>query len=63
MHTYNPVRARNIALEMATAQADAGRTLTKKEFASLLGISEEKVEQHAPKAGEIYSQLERGMAA
>ncbi|RKD61685.1 hypothetical protein [Rhizobium sp. WW_1] len=52
---YNPVRARNIAREMAEAARERGESLTKGEFLRL-GFTEEQITRHAHDASVLYAQ-------
>ena len=62
MNTYNPVTTRSIAIEMANAQREAGRSLTKAEHMSELGLTEEQVNSHANEAARLFAQSERRAA-
>ncbi|KQS74049.1 hypothetical protein ASG25_21490 [Rhizobium sp. Leaf384] len=62
MNTYNPVTTRHVAAEMATAQREAGRSLTKNELMSELGLTEEQVTTHANEAARLFANSERRAA-
>lgn len=62
MNTYNPVTIRHFAAEMANAQREAGRSLTKAELMSELGLTEEQVIANANEAARLFAQSERRAA-
>lgn len=59
---YNPVRARDIAFEMASLQRDRGYSLTREDFRKE-GFSDEQITKFATDAGVLYARMERGIAA
>jgi hypothetical protein len=62
MNTYNPVTTRHVAAEMANAQREAGRSLTKAELMSELGLTDEQVTSSAGEASRLFARSERRAA-
>jgi hypothetical protein len=60
--TYNPVRARNIAKEMADLARERGEGLTKDEYLRF-GFTEEQINRHAHDASVLYAQSLNRVAA
>lgn len=57
MKPYNPVKARNIPLELAQIQRERGSALTRSEFKAL-GYSDDQLsESNVLKAAETYARL------
>ena len=57
MNPYNPVKARNIPLELAQIQRERGSALTRAEFKAL-GYSDDQLsESNIVKAAEAYARL------
>ncbi|MGV1791023.1 hypothetical protein [Rhizobium sp. A37_96] len=59
---YNPVRARNIAQEMADFARERGEGLTRDEYLRL-GFTEEQITRHSHDAAVLYAQSLNRMAA
>ncbi|MGY5812029.1 hypothetical protein ACXHXG_30555 [Rhizobium sp. LEGMi198b] len=59
---YNPVRARNIAQEMADYARERGEGLTKADYLGL-GYTEEQIIRHAHDASVLYAQSVQRVAA
>ncbi|MBP2459612.1 MULTISPECIES: hypothetical protein [unclassified Rhizobium] len=57
MKPYNPVKARNIPLELAQIQRERGYALTRSEFKALGYTDDQLSESNILKAAEIYAQL------
>lgn len=55
--TYNPVQARNIALEMAQVQRERGVSLTKNDFLKI-GYTEDQIDRHGIEAARLFAQME-----
>jgi len=65
MHTataYNPVRVRNIPLEMANHARERGEGLTRSEYKGL-GYTDEQIDRHAHDASVLYAQSLNRVAA
>lgn len=62
MQTYNPVRARNIAQEMASHAMERGEGLTRDDYRAL-GYTDEQIDRHAHDASVIYAQSSSRYAA
>lgn len=60
---YNPVRARDVAFEMASLQRERGESLTRADYRRELSLSDEQIDKHAHDAGVLFSRMQRGLAA
>jgi hypothetical protein len=54
---YNPVQARNIALEMAQVQRERGVSLTKNDFLQI-GYTEDQIDRNGIEAARLFAQME-----
>ncbi|MCB5201909.1 hypothetical protein LH464_05375 [Neorhizobium sp. T786] len=61
--SYNPVRVRNIPLELAQLQRERGTAMTRSEFKALGYTDDHLSEATIAKAAETFSRLENREAA